>query len=161
MTIMRLSYQILTVMFFGISLSCTQASTLMHSKVPHQYLEEARALVNPLSRSSGIIDEGKWLYEGKGLCVRCHGPYGDGKGVGAKKFQIPPQNFRDRDFWNNHDEGELFWIIKNGSPRTGMLEFQSLLTDVEIWKILRYVETFPSRPEPPKTQGEAIRLQSA
>ena len=150
MAIMELRYLILVVVCFGFSLNCTQTSPLMHSKVPPQYLEKARALHNPMARSSGIIEEGKKLYEGKGLCVRCHGLYGNGKGVSGKRFQVPPQNFRHRNFWNDHDEGELFWIIKNGSPKTGMLEFQSLLTDEEIWKILRYLETFPSSPKPPQ-----------
>jgi len=121
----------------------------MHSKVPTTHRLEARALVNPLPRSQHVIDEGKTLYEGKGLCIRCHGTYGDGKGTGSIKLHTPPRNFRKHDFWKHRNEGELFWTIKNGSAGTGMLEFQSLLTDQEIWKILRYLATFPKSPEPP------------
>lgn len=42
-----------------------------------------------------------------------------------------------------------------------MLEFQRLLTDQEIWKILRYLATFPNSPEPPQDTDEANLLRSS
>ena len=80
--------------------------------------------------------------------MRCHGRYGDGKGTAAKHFDTLPRNLKNQKFWTQRAEGELFWIVKNGSPDTGMLEFNSLLSDEEIWKILRYTETFPTTPYP-------------
>ena len=127
-------------------LSCTPS--LIHPRVPEGQLPEARALTNPLPKSYWIIDDGKNLYEGKGMCVRCHGRFGDGRGTAASNFQTLPRNFKNRHFWAQRSEGELFWIIKNGSTATGMREFKGLLTDQEIWKILRYTETFPSTPYP-------------
>ncbi len=136
----------------GTTWSCALSSPYMHSKVPDDRVTQVRTLVNPFPNSHPIIEEGRHLYEGKGLCVRCHGLHGNGQGVGSKQFHTPPRNFRHQDFWNHRSEGELFWTVKNGSPETGMLEFQSLLTDQEIWKILRYIETFPTSPEPPEVQ---------
>ena len=132
----------------GLAVSCTSTSPFMHSKVPMDQLKEIQAIGNPLPQSYTVITEGKALYEGKGICVRCHGIHGDGKGIAAKNFQTLPRNFKNRDFWNQRKEGELFWIVKHGSPGTGMRDFQSLLTDQEIWKILRYTETFPNMAYP-------------
>jgi len=133
-------------LLFGLLTSC--APSLIHPKVPEEKLVEARALANPLPKSYWIIDDGKVLYEGKGMCVRCHGRYGDGRGTAASNFQTLPRNFKNRHFWTQRSEGELFWIIKNGNPATGMREFEGLLTDEEIWKIVRYTETFPTTPYP-------------
>ncbi len=135
-------------LLLGLASSCVSSPSFIHPKVPQDQLAEVQALTNPLPKSYWIIDDGKTLYEGKGTCMRCHGRYGDGKGTAASNFQTLPRNFKNRHFWTQRSEGELFWIIKNGSSDTGMLEFQSLLTDEEIWKILRYTETFPSIPYP-------------
>ena len=145
-------------LLIGSLLSCTASSPFMHPRMPEDRLIEVRAMTNPFPSSQKVIAEGQALYEGKGLCVRCHGIYGDGKGIGADHFHTPPRNFRHEDFWKYRTQGELFWIIKNGSPKTGMLEFQSLLSDQEIWKILRYAETFPNRPEPPKDAQQTKTL---
>ena len=37
-------------------------------------------------------------------------------------------------------DGQLFWIIKNGSPRTGMMAFQGL-PDEEIWQLIHYIRS--------------------
>lgn len=124
--------------------SCASTPAFTHPKVPATQLEEIRAVTNPFPSSYSVIEDGKTLYEGKGMCLRCHGQYGDGKGIAASQFETRPRNFKSGHFWTQRSEGELFWIVKNGSPGTGMLEFQSLLTDQEIWKILRYTETFPT-----------------
>ena len=135
-------------LFLGLMISCTPTPSFMHPKVPQEQLAELQKLTNPLPKSYWIIDDGKTLYEGKGMCLRCHGRHGDGKGEAAGQFQTLPRNLKNQHFWTQRSEGELFWIIKNGSPGTGMREFKELLTDQEIWKILRYTETFPTTSYP-------------
>lgn len=122
---------------------CARHSTAVHSTIPTGQEDEVSELRNPLPLSQDVREAGKVLYEGKGLCVRCHGARGDGRGSAWKKFHIPPRDFRDRNFWDHVSEGELYWIVKNGSSGSGMLEFESLLSDDEIWQILRYVRSFP------------------
>ena len=39
-------------------------------------------------------------------------------------------------------EGEVFWVIKNGSAGTGMVGFSGQLTDTEIWSVIQYIHTF-------------------
>ena len=44
--------------------------------------------------------------------------------------------------WRHRTEGEVFWVIKYGSPETGMIPFGGLLTDEEIWTVLQYERSF-------------------
>ncbi|HIE80381.1 MAG TPA: c-type cytochrome, partial [Nitrospinaceae bacterium] len=35
--------------------------------------------------------------------------------------------------------GQMFWIIKNGSPGTGMVAHKKTLKDKEIWDVVKYI----------------------
>jgi mono/diheme cytochrome c family protein len=93
-----------------------------------------------------MIVKGKALYEGKAFCKVCHGP--DGKGLGAdidpRTLKGPlPRNFTDKKWQAARTDGELFWILKNGSKGTAMASFIPLiLTEEEAWQVLRYVRSF-------------------
>jgi mono/diheme cytochrome c family protein len=64
------------------------------------------------------IEKGKTLFHGKAFCATCHGR--DGRGLA----DIPglrgrlPRNFTDQVWQAARADGELFWILKNGSPGT-------------------------------------------
>jgi hypothetical protein len=45
-------------------------------------------------------------------------------------------------------EGEIFWVIKNGSVGTSMVGFGGQLTDEEIWSIIQYERSFAGEHEP-------------
>jgi hypothetical protein len=45
-------------------------------------------------------------------------------------------------FWRHRTEGEIFWVIMNGSVGTGMVGFGGQLTDEEIWSIIPYMRSF-------------------
>jgi hypothetical protein len=53
-----------------------------------------------------------------------------------------PRNFRHHGMWRHRTEGEIFWVIKHGSPGTRMISFGGLLTDEEIWTVLQYERSF-------------------
>ena len=114
--------------------------------VPKDQIEEARAVTNPLPADEETIAKGKILYEGKAFCKACHGP--DGKGLGADiapgSLKGPlPRNFTNKKWQAARTEGELFWILKNGSKGTAMASFIPLvLTEQEAWQVLRYVRSF-------------------
>lgn len=119
---------------------------VMRPRVPRDQIEAARAVTNPLPASEEMIVKGKALYEGKAFCKVCHGP--DGKGLGE---DIPPgslkgplpRNFTDKKWQAARTDGELFWILKNGSKGTAMAPFIPLiLTEEEAWQVLRYVRSF-------------------
>ena len=117
---------------------------MMQSRVPADKLSEARSLRSPLSDSTEVVKRGKELYEGRGTCFNCHGTDGGGNGPAAAKLNPAPRNFRHHGFWRHRTEGELFWVIKYGSPGTAMIGFGSLLSDEEIWSLIHYERTFAS-----------------
>ena len=115
---------------------------MMQSLVPDDKLTEARALTSPLPESQEIIKQGKALYDGKGGCFNCHGKEGGGNGPLAAQLNPSPRNFQHHGFWRHRTEGEIFWVIKNGSVGTAMVGFGGQLTDEEIWSIIQYLRGF-------------------
>ena len=115
---------------------------MMQSLVPADKLADARALTNPLPKSQETVEQGKVLYDGKGACFNCHGKDGDGNGPLAAQLNPSPRNFRHHGLWRHRTEGEIFWVIKNGSVGTGMVGFGGQLTDKEMWSIIQYLRSF-------------------
>lgn len=88
-----------------------------------------------------IMAEGKKLYEGKGSCALYHGINGEGDGPAAH-MQRPhaPRDFTGCQFQKARDDGEFFWIIKNGILGTGMVRMiPSKLAEDEGWKLVAYI----------------------
>ena len=115
---------------------------MMQPRVPADKLAEARALASPLASSPETVAQGKALYNGKGTCFNCHGKDGDGHGPVAAQLDPSPRNFQHQGFWRHRTEGEIFWVIKQGSPGTSMIGFDGQLTDEEIWTIIQYERSF-------------------
>lgn len=115
---------------------------MMQPRVPADKIAEARALKSPLPSSPEIIEKGKALFEGKGTCFNCHGMDGGGNGPAAAQLNPSPRNFRHHGFWRHRTEGEIFWVIKHGSPGTAMIGFGPVLSDEEIWSLIQYERTF-------------------
>jgi mono/diheme cytochrome c family protein len=119
---------------------------VLKPRVPIDQLDEARTWANPLPATEETIEKGKRLFHGKAFCMTCHGK--DGKGLGADiepgTLKGPlPRNFTDKDWQAARTDGELFWILKNGSKGTAMASFVPLvLTEEEAWQVLRYVRSF-------------------
>lgn len=115
---------------------------MMQPRVPADKLAEARALSSPLSDSPEVVKKGKSLYNGKGTCFNCHGKDGAGIGPVAVGLDPAPRNFHHHGFWRHRTAGELFWVIKHGSPGTAMIGFGDQLTDEEIWAVIQYERSF-------------------
>jgi mono/diheme cytochrome c family protein len=121
---------------------------MMQPLVPVDKLAEARALTSPLPSSPEIVEKGKTLYNGKGACFNCHGKDGGGNGPLAAQLNPSPRNFQHHGFWRLRTEGEIFWVIKNGSVGSSMVGFGGQLTDEEIWSIIQYERSFAGEHEP-------------
>jgi len=119
----------------------------LRSRVPVSERTWARKLVPPFgstkTASPEIVEQGRVLYEGRGACVSCHGKTGLGDGPVGRRLQPGPRNFTNCKFHKRRHDGELFWIIKNGSPGTGMVPMIPVtITEEEAWKILAYERSF-------------------
>jgi mono/diheme cytochrome c family protein len=98
-------------------------------------------LKNPLKATPKNLKKGKMLYQVRAKpmpCKHCHGTSGDGRGPMARGFNPPPRDFTCTKTIKGVPDGQLFWIIKRGSPGTGMLAFKGLKDD-QIWQIILYV----------------------
>jgi mono/diheme cytochrome c family protein len=76
---------------------------------------------------------------GKGLCVTCHGK--NGKGVAVPGH--PPRNFTDPKWQKIRTDGEMMWVLKNGSPGTSMpIRVGKVISEEEGWKVILFIRTF-------------------
>lgn len=116
---------------------------VLKPRVPPDQIEQARTWVNPFPATADNIEKGKALFHGKAFCVTCHGRDGTGLGdIPGLRGKLP-RNFTDRLWQKTRTDGELFWILRNGSPGTDMAPFIPLvLTEEEAWQVLLYVRSF-------------------
>lgn len=117
-------------------------------KAPPDYLSRT----NPLSASPEVLAAAERNYLGKSKsvpCLFCHGAKGDGKGYLAGQYVPRPRNFTCKETMGDLPDGQLFWIIQNGSPDSAMppqtgssMPSSRNLSDEEIWQLVRYVRNF-------------------
>jgi mono/diheme cytochrome c family protein len=106
-------------------------------KAPANFLKKK----NPLSSSPTEIKAGELLFQKNAkpmACAQCHGKSGDGKGKLGVALKPKPRNFSCSETMKEIPDGQLFWIIKNGSPGTGMMAFKQL-KDKQIWQLILYI----------------------
>lgn len=99
---------------------------------------------NPLASSPTHVQAGELLFQktAKPLaCAQCHGKSGDGNGKLGKALKPTPRNFSCSEMMKDISDGQMFWIIKNGSAGTGMTAFKTL-KDEQIWQLIHYIRGF-------------------
>jgi len=108
-------------------------------KAPTEYL----ARNNPVAVAPDTLAAGERLFSGKSQalpCAYCHGVKGDGKGYLATQYEPRPRNFACKETITGVPDGQLFWIIRYGSPDTAMPPSKNL-TDEQVWQLIHYVRT--------------------
>ena len=116
---------------------------VLKPRVPVDQIEEAKTWKNPFEATEANVEKGKAIFHGKAFCVTCHGREGKGLGDIPGLVGKLPRNFTDKAWQAARTDGELFWILKNGSPGTDMASFVPLvLTEEEAWHVLLYVRSF-------------------
>jgi mono/diheme cytochrome c family protein len=130
-------------------------------RAPDRY----QLLLNPLAPTRANLAAGRALYalerEG-GSCASCHGPEGDGRGPDAASLVPPPRDFTCAATMAALTDGQLFWIIENGSgdfhrparqgaqqvprpgrrePATAMAGYAGELRDTQIWQLVLHVRS--------------------
>jgi len=96
---------------------------------------------NPLPPTAGDLATGEQIYLGKANnfgCAACHGPRGQGDGVLASQFDPPPRNFSCAKTVNGIPDGQLFWIIRFGSPGAAMPAHKDF-ADAQIWQLVSHL----------------------
>ena len=99
---------------------------------------------NPLPLNAQTLKAGEDLFQIQGkpiTCKTCHGVHGDG--ISESDFESTPsaRNFTCAATMGELPDGQLFWIIRNGSPNTSMFGFSSL-SDNQIWQLIHYIRQF-------------------
>ena len=116
---------------------------VLRPRVPADQIEAARTVRNPIPASEANVSAGRDVFQGKGFCASCHGRDGKGMSHIAGLVGRLPRDFTDRNWQTARSDGELMWILKNGSPGTDMAPFIPLvLTGEEGWQVLLYVRSF-------------------
>ncbi|MFH0341536.1 MAG: c-type cytochrome [Chromatiales bacterium] len=132
----------------GLALLFVSGSALvagvLRPRVPEAELTAARALKNPIARTSTVIARGREIYNGKGFCVACHGR--DGRGISGVDPTLLkgalPTDFTDKEWQTARADGEVMWVLKHGSSGTAMASFvPSVLTEEEGWTPIHYLRT--------------------
>lgn len=118
----------------------------IESRVPPSELASAKALKNPIPMTAENIAKGRLIYVTKGQCIHCHGEGGKGDGLAGKVLNPSPRDFTNPNFHGNRTDGEMFWVIKNGSAGTGMMPMiGSMITESEAWHVILYERNFNGR----------------
>ena len=97
---------------------------------------------NPYRPTPERIEKGREVYFGKGLCVTCHSK--DGRGVRLPGHS--PRDFTDAKWQDLRTDGEMMWVLKNGSPGTGMpVRVGKVINEEEGWSVIHFIRTFTKR----------------
>jgi mono/diheme cytochrome c family protein len=103
---------------------------------PQEYLDRK----NPVPADADAA-RARSIFMGDGdrvACAKCHGEKGDGRGPMSAMFDPHPRNFRCAQTVSGIPDGQLFWIIRFGSPGTSMPPHPKL-SDEQIWQLVAYL----------------------
>jgi len=104
---------------------------------------QAATIKNPVAASAESIASGKRSYTR--LCVKCHGPEGQGDGTSATG-PVPPGDLTDDKWDYGGTDGEIFAVIKEGVPNSADMEgYAARMSDADIWNVVNYVRALRRR----------------
>jgi len=131
---------------FAISIEAAELEPLK-PRVPLMERSLAKQQIAPFGltkhATSSIVEEGRLIYEGKGTCISCHGEKGVGDGPSGRLLHPSPRDFTNCQFQKHRSDGELFWVLQNGSPGTGMVPMIPVtISEEEAWKVIAYERSF-------------------
>jgi len=117
---------------------CPQARTTASAP------EEFSRMENILEPSEANVQAGKTLFNAKAQpipCAVCHGLKGDSIGVIFQWIKPYARNFTCYQTMEDISDGQMFWIIRNGSHGTRMRAYEKL-DDTQIWQLVHYIRSF-------------------
>ena len=106
-------------------------------KAPEPYYSTKNPL--PADRNTSAAERlFKGEVQGKFGCAACHGATGDGDGMLSAQFNPRPRNFTCAATIKDVPDGQLFWIIRFGSPGTSMPAHKDL-SDEQVWELVLHI----------------------
>lgn len=115
-----------------------------------RYDREAAIPAGEMGTRAGDAIRGRTLFNGKGVCFRCHGVDGNYKVIEKDLLAIlnpKPSDFRKPTTLKLKTDKERFLAIRNGIPGTAMVAMTHL-SDEEIVDVVAYLATIPSDTNP-------------
>jgi len=106
----------------------------LKKQIPEEFQIMNRSPVRPDNES---LANGKRLFGQH--CAVCHGAEGKGDGPAAKALNPSPANFHDLKHSAIYGPGEKFWIIGNGTGKTGMPGLEKELTPKDRWDLVNHI----------------------
>ena len=106
-------------------------------KAPEPYYSQKNPL--PADRDLSAADRlFKGEVQGRLGCAPCHGVSGAGDGKLSAQFDPRPRNFACAETVKHVPDGQLFWIIRFGSPGTSMPPHKDF-SDEQIWELVSHL----------------------
>ena len=100
-----------------------------------------RSVANPVPATAANIDAGKHAFAY--YCVACHGRDGQNTGVPFAGVMAPPVPSMANADVQAYSDGQLKWVIEHGVFPSGMPASKGILSDEEMWQIVRYLRALP------------------
>ena len=114
-------------------------SDIYEPRVPAELLEELQDMDNPYPATPERIEAGRKIFFGKGECVTCHSDNGKGKELPGHS----PRNFTDPKWQEIRTDGEMMWVLRNGSAGTAMpVRIGKVISEEEGWSVIHFIRTF-------------------
>jgi hypothetical protein len=134
-----------------------QENTGLHGNQPNGICPQERntikapepfyKMTNPLKPNPENLRAGEALFKIDAqptACKVCHGFGGDGMGVIFEQLTPKPRNFTCYYTMDDIPDGQIYWIIKSGSPGSKMPSFGAL-SDKEVWQLVLYIREFSKK----------------
>ena len=101
------------------------------------------AKTNPQDADDLDMKKVKKLYKRK--CKKCHGMKGNGKGSAAGDLEIKATAFNEPGYLEGRKDGQLFWMLMEGSEGTDMEPFgpgtDVNLSEDQLWQLITYMRS--------------------
>jgi len=122
----------------------------------HSIAAHSKGITVPSFDSPKLVEGGFKEYHE--MCRLCHGAPGYSRTEIAKGLYPGPPDFTSRDM-KIRNEGELYWVIKNGIKMTGMPAFGPTHSEDELWGIVAFLKRLLDlKPEDYQTMIKAAGL---
>ena len=101
------------------------------------------AKMNPYTEDDLEMKKVMKLYKRK--CKKCHGMKGNGKGSAAGDLEIKATAFNEPGYLEGRKDGQLFWMLMEGSEGTDMEPFgpgtDVNLSEEQLWQLIVYMRS--------------------